>query len=366
MKTFWRNLILLWAFVVSSCAGGMGTTEKGDDGEVLQGEIELQDQLSAPVPGMEQGAGPGAELVPLPLTGTDPASPVSAFGQGSSLAPGLEAPTGPTAATTPTGQIFGIPITAGEGAGSATPNDVTANEEEGDGSSNSNTEISYHYSTAAPGEAPGIVVPPTAPSVTPDPIVVCAPDTMCYDTKPFGPDLGCSYDKMKDKEVGIKITKISPSKSIVIVGKMETGGGKEIHRQCTIEISQQGEEIRNVGTNPQGFFGLAIRNYETETANRDGEEVTITIFELQIYSTDEEPVALGEPTVVEVELPIFRRDIIKEVPTKNLPRPLVIETKGPSKKPATDKKKDQKKPVIVPLKTPSSSSPTLNSGKQPR
>lgn len=333
MNSTLRHSALFLVLVLSSCAGGMGTTggsplgttEKGGEEDVPQGEIGVQDQISAPV--QEQFAGSG------------PASPVSAIGQGS-LAPGLEPPAGPTATTSPTGQIFGIPITAGGGVSSATPTDVPV-DEEGEGTSATEPEISYHYSTAAPAEE---VLPtlPVAPSLDANPIVVCAPDTICYDTKPFEFDSGCSYEKMKEEEVSVEMIKALPSKEIFLLGKIVTEGKKDLNRQCTVEISQDGEPIKNLGTNYNGVFGIFIRDFDSRKVSREGEERRIATFELRVYSTDEEPVPLGEPTAVELELPLFERDIIKDVPKKLLPmlKPPVKETSKPSKK-----------PVIVPLKT---------------
>lgn len=360
MNSALRHSALFLVLVVSSCAGGMGTTggsplgttEKGGEEDVSPGEIGVQDQISAPVPTHVPVAGSAPVQEQFP--GTSSASPVSAIGQGS-LAPGLEAPTGPTATSSPTGQIFGIPITAGGGVGSATPTDVPV-DEEGEGTSDAEPEISYHYSTAAPAEE---VLPtlPATPSLETNPIVVCAPDTICYqedEAARLNPP--CSMKELENEKITVTVFKKQVSNArekpvILIEAQITVGKYKELERQCLVEISQP-DWKRMIGTNHSGVFGLFIHEFQTSESDLSeggGEEKKYAEFEIQVYSTDEEPMPLGESVLIEVEVPVMKK-IAKPSPPKKTLKP----KNGPSKKPATgkktDKEKDQKKPVIVPLK----------------
>ena len=164
----------------------------------------------------------------------------------------------------------------------------------------------------------------------------------------------CSYKELKNKELGVEVidtqvAQLSRSEVIVkLLGKVVTGDGEENRQHCAVEIRQETEWTKSVVTNSSGIFGVFLRKFHTTPPETGDGDTVLAEFYLQVYSTDKQPIPLGDPTTIVVEVPREQPEVIYYEPDK--PKPL-LKPEGPKPFPnPSEKKKDQKKPVLVPIK----------------
>ena len=324
-----KHSLPLFLLVATSCAGGMDPLQgnravlESEDG-VVEGEVAPFEQEAT---GTAPVAGPDVGVIAPPVDGIATGVAVGQMG-GNGLTPDAGPIPGQIPGGSPTGQIFGIPISGTGATGSLTPE--TNPEGENEGTGKGDPVLTYHESVAAPADAPLPSVP-LPPSVDSNPIVVCAPDTICYGEEMIfmraAKTHPCSYKELKNKELGVEVidtqvAQLSRSEVIVkLLGKVVTGDGEENRQHCAVEIRQETEWTKSVVTNSSGIFGVFLRKFHTTPPETGDGDTVLAEFYLQVYSTDKQPIPLGDPTTIVVEVPREQPEVIYYEPDK--PKPLL-------------------------------------------